>query len=116
MQSCRVSPVNRLVAVKELNPQMRAESLNDPGASGTTLAQLRERSERLTLALDAACIGTWAWDLRDNQVVWDDRIHRLFGLRPGSFSGDFDAFLKMVHPEDLEAVKSEVMRAVDGTE
>jgi PAS domain S-box-containing protein len=49
-------------------------------------------------------------------VAWDDRIHRLFGLKPGSFAGDFDAFLSMVHPEDHETVKRSVLRAVDGKE
>jgi PAS domain S-box-containing protein len=95
---------------------MGHESLSNPGSSEIALSELRERTERLLLAMDAACIGTWAWDLRTNQVTWDERMHRLFGLQPGSFSGDFDAFLRMVHPDDHEGLEKTVRTAVGGTE
>jgi signal transduction histidine kinase len=43
----------------------------------------REEAERVQLALDAgAIIGTWIWNVPDNQVVGDDRFARSFSLDP----------------------------------
>ena len=42
--------------------------------------QLRLFSERLTLATRAASIGVWDWDLRTNQVYWDEKMFEIYGL------------------------------------
>ncbi|MCZ6820797.1 MAG: PAS domain S-box protein, partial [Calditrichaeota bacterium] len=67
---------------------------------------LRQSEERLNLALASSGFGTWEWDKVQDRIRWDDTLHALFGLKPGTFSGDFSDFLKLVHPDDREHVEA----------
>jgi PAS domain S-box-containing protein len=71
----------------------------------------RVSEERLRLALDAAAMGTWDWNLQTGQLAWTDRQEALFGLAPGQFGGSFAAFLALVHPADQAMVTDEANRA-----
>ncbi len=59
------------------------------------------QQRRLELALDAANAGTWHWDMRSNNVIWDERCEKVFGLEPDTFAGTFDAWKALVHPDDI---------------
>jgi PAS domain S-box-containing protein len=59
--------------------------------------------ERFNLAIDAANIGVWDWDIQKNELFWDDRMYRLYGIRKEDFSGAYEAWLKGVHPDDRAA-------------
>lgn len=74
---------------------------------------LRESRERLNLALDASDLGTWDWRLDEGTVHWDDVCHRLYGLKPGEFSGSLDDWLAMVHPEDRDFVRRVIDAAME---
>jgi PAS domain S-box-containing protein len=65
--------------------------------------QLRLFSERLTLATRAASIGVWDWDLRTNQVYWDEKMFEIYEL-PKRNSMAYETWLQTVHPEDLGRV------------
>jgi PAS domain S-box-containing protein len=74
---------------------------------------LRQNEEQLRLALGASRTGTWDWNLKTDKVTWDDYNHRLFGLNPGEFSGSYEDFLNLVHPEDRIAVAHTTTRAME---
>jgi PAS domain S-box-containing protein len=63
-------------------------------------AELRASQERLKLALDAARMGTWNWDARTGTITWSEQFEQVFGLRPGTFGGTYEAYLALLHPED----------------
>src|SRR5262245_2489183 len=67
---------------------------------------------RLALALDCARMGTWDWDLKLHTVSWDRQMHLLFGIEPGSFGGNQEDFLALVHPADRGRVAAEMARAL----
>ena len=71
-----------------------------------------EREERMHLALASAGIGTWNWKVLLNSVSWDEQMHDIFGLRRGTFPGNFEFFAGLLHPEDRERVGMLVDRAV----
>nr|WP_242028387.1 diguanylate cyclase [Pseudanabaena sp. FACHB-2040] len=66
---------------------------------------LQEREERLRIALEGACTGTWDWDLTNGMMVWSEGQERLFGLAAGEFDGRFETFLSMVHGEDCDRTR-----------
>jgi len=74
----------------------------------------RESEERLRLALQAAHLGTWDWNIRTGTVVWSERVESLFGLPRGSFAGTYGAYLDLVYPEDRNAVTQAITRTVEG--
>ena len=79
-------------------------------------AALQRMSERLNLALGAARVGTWSWDVAGDVMTWDEHLHRLCGLAPGSFRGDYAASLALVHADDRPRVDEEMSRALAGRE
>jgi PAS domain S-box-containing protein len=64
---------------------------------------LREREQRLSLALDASAAGIWTWDRCTNQSRWDDRFHAQYGLGP-EHPRTFDTWISRVHEEDRPRV------------
>ncbi len=62
--------------------------------------QLRDLSDRLTLAVISGGIGIWEWDICRNEVIWDDRMYELYGLRRGEFTNVYEAWLHAIHPDD----------------
>jgi PAS domain S-box-containing protein len=65
---------------------------------------LRQSEEQLRLALEAAHLGTWDWNVLTNQVTWSSSQEELFGLAVGSFDGSYEAFAACLHPDDREVV------------
>jgi PAS domain S-box-containing protein len=74
----------------------------------------RERAirERLEVALRAADMGTWDWDLRKNQVAWSPEIERIHGLEPGGFGSGLARYFEHLHPDDRERVRAEIGSAL----
>ncbi len=72
-------------------------------------AALAESEERLRLALDAASMATFVWDLERGVAQLDSRTRALLGLPPQSTFTVQQALDTMIHPEDkpiyLEAVR-----------
>jgi len=62
-------------------------------------AALREREQRLRLALEASAAGLWSRDAGATDVSWDDGFRRLYGISPDE-PPMFDAWLSRVHEED----------------
>jgi PAS domain S-box-containing protein len=60
---------------------------------------LREREQRLRLALDASGAGSWMRDARTGRVDWDDRFRKLYGFTSEE-PASFEAWLSRVHEED----------------
>ena len=74
---------------------------------------LRQSEEQLQLALDAANMGVWNYDVRTGTVKWSRSLEMIHGLEPGTFGGTFDDYLKDIHPEDREYVMGSLARTVD---
>jgi sigma-B regulation protein RsbU (phosphoserine phosphatase) len=66
------------------------------------LLSRRKNEARLNLALKAVGMGTWEWNVLEDRMEWDARMHHLFGLGPGEFGGRYEDFLALVHPGDRE--------------
>jgi PAS domain S-box-containing protein len=75
-------------------------------------ARLRLSEERLKLAIDAAGLGIWDWDVEADRLVWDDSMYRLYGVRGQEFGGAFDAWSKCIVPEDVARAKADVEAAL----
>ena len=74
-------------------------------------AALRQVSERLELAQEAANIGAFERDLVTNDITWSASQEKLYGLLPGSFGGKHLDWAKRVHPDDIAAVDAAVRHA-----
>lgn len=68
--------------------------------------------ERLQLAVDAAGVGTWDYDLLDNTLTWSDWCKSIFGLPPTA-EVSYQDFLDLVYPPDLPATEAAIAQAFD---
>ncbi len=71
--------------------------------------------ERLQLALDAAKMGVWDWNVRDSTIFWSDQVYRLHGIQREEFESPFDNYLLLVervHPNDVEAIEEIIRNAL----
>lgn len=75
--------------------------------------QLRRSEERFRLATAAGAVGIWDWDILHNIVSWSERLFDFHGLKPGEFGGTVEAFSRLVHPEDLQAVQGALAKALE---
>jgi PAS domain S-box-containing protein len=75
---------------------------------------LKNTQESLAMAQEVADIGSWDWNLEKDTLVWSDKTYRQFGLEPEKISPTFEAFESFVHPNDLDLVKQEVKKSLDG--
>ncbi|MBD2005196.1 MULTISPECIES: diguanylate cyclase [Cyanophyceae] len=73
---------------------------------------LQQSEEQLRLALEAARIGIWDWNILTDKITWSDNYALLFGLEPGTFNGTYEAFNEWVHPEDRESITQALNRWV----
>jgi PAS domain S-box-containing protein len=91
--------VGRAVNITERKQiELRAESL----------------AERLQLASSAAQIGIWDLDLGSQQMIWDERMHQLYGAASGEFEGSFAAWCRRLHPGDLARTEQLFRAALAG--
>ena len=76
--------------------------------------RLEDSEERLSLALDAARLGVFDWDVVLNQIIWSPRHEELWGFKPGEFDGSYtyENFASRVHPDDLQGIEDEVVRCI----
>ena len=77
------------------------------------MESLRGSEERRRLAVDAAQMGLWEWDIVSNRVTWDAKKYDVFGLAYGSFAGTKEAFFELVHPDDRPMVATAITRAIE---
>ena len=90
----------RLTAEEEFIARKRAEQA------------LKESEERLRLAIEAAEVATWDWDLLKDRITWSGGNSKLFGTLPDAGDGDSSAFLARVHADDRQLVVDAIDAAV----
>jgi two-component system, LuxR family, sensor kinase FixL len=73
---------------------------------------MRQNEERLNLALSAVQLGTWELDIRRGQMEWSVEARKILGVPLGEPPETFEAFLRLVHPDDQPAVTSTVSQAI----
>ncbi|MFA6957289.1 MAG: PAS domain-containing protein [Thermoanaerobaculia bacterium] len=72
---------------------------------------LRESEERLSLAADAAGVGLWTLDYESRTFWATEKARAIFGYSLGEII-TMESFEALVHPEDVELVRSAIERSV----
>ncbi|MBD2203523.1 PAS domain-containing protein [Calothrix sp. FACHB-1219] len=72
----------------------------------------QENSEQLRIALSAAQMGMWDWDMVTGKINWTPEHEVLFGLTVGSFDGKYETFDACLHPEDRSLIYQALQQAI----
>lgn len=68
----------------------------------------KESRDRLRVALSAAQMGMWDWNLVTGEISWSPEHEQLFGLPPGSFDDRYETFDACLHPDDRIGVNQAI--------
>ena len=79
---------------------------------GLAAVSMFERETRAKLALDAAQLGTWSWEIETDTLEVDEFAAALWGL-PGGHRTTLKAFEDRVHREDRPARQRAMEQAID---
>ncbi|ASY57498.1 sensor histidine kinase [Sinorhizobium sp. CCBAU 05631] len=78
-------------------------------------AALSREEQRLAMALDAANVGSWLWDIRSGTVAGNGAMMRMFGLPPER-TLTAKAVFGAIHPDDRGATFSKLRQAMAANE
>lgn len=76
--------------------------------------RLRASEERLRLAQEAAGLGIFDWNLRENHSEVSDSYRRIYGLDPDT-PVTTDGLMALVHPDDRPRVEARIQGALHGS-
>jgi len=82
----------------------------EPGFSSNS-----EDPDRLSLAINAAEIGIWDWDIQANTVYWNGFHEKFWGYEPGPSLRTYEEWASRVHPEDLVMIESLIKQNLNST-
>lgn len=77
-------------------------------------AEYREMAERLQLVANSANIGFWDQDFTNGSIHRNSQWSQMLGFSPDEIEGRLNAFLELLHPDDLPAVLEEIKRHESG--
>ncbi len=75
---------------------------------------LKVSEERLTLAINAAQVGIWDWDLQNDIIIWDDAMYAFYGTSTQDGRDPNEIWQNSVHPDDLTQADGAVHSALRG--
>jgi PAS domain S-box-containing protein len=74
--------------------------------------QAKSHEAQLRMALEAARMSTWNWDILNNKLTWSDNLKTLFRSDTGTNETTYETFLECIHPQDRDFVKRSVKQAL----
>jgi PAS domain S-box-containing protein len=111
VRSIKAGAVDYLVK-GAITPEELRLSLQSAIEKAQLAYKLQQSEERLKLALEATQMGTWEWQVLDNNIVCSNLAKSILGLPPELNLSTYEAFLNIVHPEDRISVIQVVNRAL----
>jgi two-component system sensor kinase FixL len=95
--------------IAAMNYELGGEALR-----ATQLANdLRASEQQITLAAEAASLGFWSRELTRNEIWGSDRWRELLGFTRAQ-RVHYEDFSARVHPDDREAMRRTLAKAIDG--
>lgn len=70
------------------------------------------RESRMEIAMGAAKLGTWDWDLKADRMVWSDSLWAVSGLDRKHTVLTRASFIAAIHPDDRVAMQSAIDAAL----
>jgi PAS domain S-box-containing protein len=63
-----------------------------------------ELANKMTTSQKLANIGSWEYDIINNNLYWSDQIYKIFEVDKDVFEPSYEYFLSIIHPDDKRKV------------
>lgn len=74
-----------------------------------TSDELKQSRERFKMAVEGSKAGIYEWDWARNSIHFGDYYKKMLGYDDNDLNGlSFEAYLTLIHPDDLSSVRKEV--------
>ncbi|MFD4557734.1 SpoIIE family protein phosphatase [Streptomyces sp. NPDC058469] len=83
-----------------------------PPPSGPSQTEPGGDRDRLRQALKEVSVGSWDWNIRTGDLIWDEAALELYGTRPEDYTGKIENWMRIVHPDDLAPTLDAAGRAI----
>lgn len=97
------------IALRLANEQLQFEIAQHK----QTEESLRKSEKGLAEAQHIAQIGSWELDLLTDTLYWSDEIFSIFEIDQAQFGASYEALLRIIHPEDRDAVNTAYTRSLE---
>ncbi len=97
--------------VRELNRDLEAKVAQRTAELEKSMNQVQDYVERTALAMEAAQMGSWDWDLHTQKITWSPYHEVLWGYEPGHPERSYEDWTRRIHPEDLKRIETGVQQA-----
>ena len=82
----------------------------------TNIQKQHVTQSRLELAMRAARVGLWDWDVPTGEIYFSDTFYTMLGYEPGDFAMCPEKWQSLVHPDDLGSAESHINAHLNGEE
>ncbi|MGN6647653.1 MAG: PAS domain S-box protein [Cytophaga sp.] len=74
--------------------------------------KLLKSETTLHLALDAANMGVWSWDITKDQIFWSNQVLDIFHIKKDDFKGDFESYLNLIPTNERNFVANSIQEVL----
>jgi PAS domain S-box-containing protein len=111
LRSAALKNAESILAARQ---RVERELLDAKEALERKTEELQDVRARLEATLSAAEIGTWTWDIRQDRVVLDANLARMFEVSPEAAAGaPLQSYLAAIHPQDRPRVQAAIAQSLD---
>ncbi len=102
--------------IDELNEMRRklAEAKANQHSSREGGQHTFESEIRLRLALEAAGVMVWEWDLKTGRAIWEETHTGMLGYEPNELKPSVRTWKRHVHPDEWEKVSEALNKHLSG--
>ncbi len=101
-------PPQRILRVTGLYARLAAHLIERMRAEQALL----ESEQRFRVAIEAAHMGFWDWDVAKGVITWERTHNRLMGIPLDQTTGTLEQFIACIHPDDRSNVSSALEHAL----
>ncbi len=80
----------------------------------TNIHDQRQAESRLSLAMRAAQIGLWDWNVTTGETFFSDTFYTMLGYEPGELKMCLDTWKHLCHPDDIESAMADIEEHIQG--
>ena len=88
--------------------------IEDVSARRAAETALRASEERFELAMRGANDGLWDWNVAASEIYFSPRWASMLGYEPDEIACTFEAWMELIHPDEVAAVRVQVAEVLDG--
>ena len=94
------------------NEKLAVAFVSDLTEINDAKTEIQQQADLLLKTSEMAQIGTWKWNIKDDNVMWDKVLHQIFETKKG-FEPSFEGYIKRVEEGEIETVKNSIYKALE---